>query len=335
MAYAETVISLDARSSASDLDFVSHAHSDHIAAVKRSNSILCSEQTAELINTAYGLEPKLKDFVPKGIRLYDSGHMLGSKQLYISDSGEGSSIVYSGDFQMMESVTTNPIKVKNADYLVIDSTYPNPEIKFDIRNDVETALARWTSRALKSGIVLFKAYAMGKAQELIKILNESGITPVVNKKISRINRVYLKNGVKLSYASAYDEESDYESILRDNFAAVVDSKNFDNLVAAVGYAHKKRVYTATATGFSKSFRFNVDAQFCLSDHADFKQSIEYIDAVSPKKVYTYGSNKEVFARNLSQLGYKAEPYRGKEIKANVEIPIESVANARAHVLDME
>ncbi|EQD56253.1 hypothetical protein B2A_05350, partial [mine drainage metagenome] len=100
-----------------------------------------------------------------------------------------------------------------------------------------------------------------------------------------------------------------------------------NLVMAVGYAHKKRVYTATATGFAKSFRFNVDAQFCLSDHADFKQSIEYIDAVSPKKVYTYGGNREVFARNLCKMGYEAEAYTEKEMRAYTDKPMTSVASA--------
>ncbi|MEM0154941.1 MAG: hypothetical protein QW814_03865 [Methanothrix sp.] len=306
-----SIISLDAKLKGSDIDFVSHAHSDHIAAVKSSESMLCSTQTAELISAAYGLTPKLLGSRPEGIRLYDSGHMLGSKQLYIENYAEGNSLIYSGDFQMMESVTAAPINIRNADCLIIDSTYPDPRIRFDAREEVETALSRWVARALKSGIVLFKAYAMGKAQELIKILNDAGITPVVNKKISAINKIYVNNGIGLDYASAYDEGSDYESILNGNFVGIVDSRNFGNLVEAVGYAHKKRVYTSIATGFAKSFRFNVDAQFCLSDHADFKQSIEYIDAVSPKKIYTYGSNRGIFAKNLSKIGYDAVPYESR------------------------
>ena len=308
-------ISLDAKLKGSDMDFVSHAHSDHIAAVKSSESMLCSTQTAELISTAYGIAPKLVGSRPEGVGLYDSGHMLGSKQLYIENDGEGHSLVYSGDFQMMKSVTAAPIRIRNADCLIIDSTYPDPRIRFDAREEVETALARWVARALKSGIVLFKAYAMGKAQELIKILNNAGITPVVNKKISAINKIYVKNKIGLDYASVYDEGSDYESILKNNFVGIVDSRNFGNLVEAVGYAHRKRVYTSTATGFAKSFRFNVDAQFCLSDHADFRQSLEYIDAVSPKKIYTYGPNRDIFAANLSALGYNAEPYQKKAIDA--------------------
>ena len=318
MAYsAGKIISLDARLNGSDMDFVSHAHSDHIGAVKSSKSIICSAATAQLISAAYDISPKLASDVPKSISLLDSGHMLGSKQLCISDNHYGNSIIYSGDFQMMESAAASSIKIKNSDSLIIDSTYPDPSVSFDAREDVETALSRWANRAVKYGIVLFRAYAMGKAQELIRILNSIGITPVVNKKISAINKVYVSNGIKLSYVSAYDEDSDYESVLRGNFIGVIDSKNFDNLASAMAYAHNKRVYTAIATGFAKSFRFNVDAQFALSDHADFKQSIEYIDAVSPKKIYTYGSNREAFAKNLKRHGYDAEPYNAKSAEAEI------------------
>ena len=59
-----------------------------------------------------------------------------------------------------------------------------------------------------------------------------------------------------------------------------------------------KVFTATASGFAKSMRFNTDVQFTLSDHADFKQAIEYINRVEPKVIYTCGSSSEVFARNL-------------------------------------
>ncbi len=303
-------ISLDCRMQNSDIDFVSHAHSDHIAAVRKSNAMLCSKETAELVSVAYGLSPKPLASVPEGITLLDSGHMLGSKQLLMEDYNSSKSILYSGDFQLMESVTSNRIRITNADILIIDSTYPDPNIRFDAREEVETALVRWVKRAVKSGIVLFKAYAMGKAQELIRILNMSDITPVVNKKISAINKVYVDNGIDLDYCSAYDEKSDYESIMKENFVGVVDAKNFSDVVGAVSYAHKKRVYTAVATGFAKSFRFNVDAQFCLSDHADFKQSIDYINSVSPKKIYTYGQNRLEFARNLAGYNYDAEPYSG-------------------------
>ncbi|MCL4371826.1 hypothetical protein M1373_00710 [Candidatus Marsarchaeota archaeon] len=308
-------ISLDARASGADMDFVSHAHSDHIAAARSSRAIVCSNQTAELINVAYGISPNLVEAVPQNVRLLDSGHMLGSKQLLIDCGFDSNSVLYSGDFQMMESAAASRIQIRNADILIIDSTYPDPALNFDSKDVIEDMLLKWVSRALKEGIVLFKAYAMGKAQELIRILNRESIIPVVSRKISAINSVYVRNGIGLEYASYYDIDSDYESLVRGNFVGITDSQRFYDIAGVMEHAYKKRVYTAVATGFAKSFRFRSDAQFALSDHADFRQSCEYIDAVSPKKVYTYGQNRELFAANLSSHGYKAEPYQKKAIDA--------------------
>ena len=42
-------ISLDRRESGSDIDFISHAHSDHASAAKASGHILASSQTIQLI----------------------------------------------------------------------------------------------------------------------------------------------------------------------------------------------------------------------------------------------------------------------------------------------
>ena len=79
-----------------------------------------------------------------------------------------------------------------------------------------------------------------------------GANKLGRNSVSAINKIYVNNGIGLDYVSAYDEGSDYESVLRDNFVGIVDARNFGNLVEAVGYAHRHRVYTSTATGFAKS-----------------------------------------------------------------------------------
>ncbi len=43
---------------------------------------------------------------------------------------------------------------------------------------------------LEKGIVLFGAHIIGRAQELIHILNEVGIDPLVDERICRANEVY-------------------------------------------------------------------------------------------------------------------------------------------------
>lgn len=303
----DTNISLDRREPGSDIDFVSHAHSDHTAAVRSSKMLLASDQTIQLIERASGKQVARPETY-KGVRLLEAGHMLGSRQLCVDDASTGKRIIYTGDFQMEGSKTSRPIEITQADTVILDSTYCEPWIEFEKKEDIEAQIRDWTQAQLEKGIVLFTAYAMGKAQELIAILNESGITPIVSKKVSRVCGIYTKNGIGLKYASVYDEGSDYESIMRGGFVGITDARDLTPLKASLSGIHNKQVSTAVVTGWSKVFRFDTDMQFPFSDHADFKQSLDYINATGAKSIYTYGPNSGRFAENLQKLGHDAAPF---------------------------
>jgi putative mRNA 3-end processing factor len=301
----EFAISLDRRESGSHLDFISHAHSDHVAAAKKSEYPLASSETLELMREAYGYNvDKCKMHqgrdVPK-FSMIDAGHMLGSKQLVVDTDLYGR-VVYTGDFQMQKSRVAKPIEIKSCDTVIIDSTYPNSGVKFDPREEVEYAMQKWTSKKLEYGIVLFSAYAMGKAQEIIAILNEAGISPLVSDKISRISEVYKSYGMGLDYTRIAPDLAD-----QGNFAMITEKPlalTASNLSASYG----RRVFTAVATGFAKSVVFNTDVQFPISDHADFFQSLEYISGSGAKKVLTYGKQSDIFAENLRKEGIDADPF---------------------------
>lgn len=300
-------ISLDRKEMGCDVDFVSHAHTDHLGAIRSSKNVLASTETINLIEQAYNITTQKRANNPE-LKLIEAGHMLGSRQLYTDDEKSGLRTIYTGDFQIARSKTSNPIKIIDTDVLIMDSTYAESNVRFDDKSEVESAMQDWTRSRLKSGIVLFSAYAMGKAQELIAIFNEIGIKPVVSRKIDRTANVYVKSGIKLDYCSAYNPDSDYESVIRDNFVGITDSRNLAQLKSGLESVRKRNVYTAVATGFAKRFKFNTDAQFPLSDHADFKQSIDYIEATGAKRVLTYGPNAPEFASNLRASGYNSSAF---------------------------
>ena len=304
-------ISLDRNEKNSSLAFISHAHSDHIAAAKskKKPKIISSLETCSLINAVYGLNPELykSESSNDGISMLDAGHMLGSKQLCI-DAGNGRT-VYTGDYQMQRSMVSKPLDYTDADTLIMDSTYPDPDIKFGDRAETEMLLQEWTEKRLDEGIVLFGSYAMGKAQEIISILNKIGITPAVSRKIFEVNKVYVKYGYNLKSYPAYDTPDD-TSIFSDNFVGVIENNMLKRVSEMLYASHKKHVFTAVATGFAKVYKFSTDAQFAISDHADFNQAIELVERVKPRKIYTYGNNDVKFAHNLSNAGYPAAPYPG-------------------------
>ena len=307
------VVSLDRIDNEANLDFISHAHTDHIYAVRRSKNAITSDETADLIATAYGLNSCRAAEIPEGTTMLDSGHMLGSKQLCIDGELYGRT-VYSGDFQIDKVRSAKPIEITDCDTLIIDSTYPRPDVHFRDRTEVESDIIEWVEKSVGEGIVLFKSYAMGKAQELVKILNGGGIKPAVSDRISRINAVYRKHGVELECFPLFEGgECRGGDFYDKNFVAIVESSKFAETAMALHRTYGKLVFTAVATGFAEYFRLGTDMQFGLSDHADFERSIDYIELSGAKRIFTYGKNSELFAHNLRKFGYDAAPFQYKHV----------------------
>ena len=294
-------ISLDRRESGAEINFVSHAHTDHIASAK-SGGILASDATAELLS-AYKIRPKRLEHVPEWIKLLDAGHMMGSKQIFVSDYDRGIDYVYTGDFQMQHSAIAEPIQTRKCDIAIMDSTYPRPEFRFDDRNEVEAAMELWIKQKIDRGNVLFGSYPMGKSQELVAIMNGFGIVPKVTPRIAEISGIHNRLGTRLEF-----EEYDPEDPPKESFVGIVEAGKLSKASESLSKSSQKRVYTAVATGFAKIYRMGTDVQFPMSDHADFWQAVDYINAVDPSIVLAYGPSQAEFAHNLSRAGFKAMPF---------------------------
>ena len=74
-------------------------------------------------------------------------------------------------------------------------------------------------------------------------------------------------------------------------------------------SHLGRVRLAVITGWaietSCRFRYQCDAAFPLSDHADFDDLIEFVKQVAPRKVYTLHGFAADFAQTLRDRGFDA------------------------------
>lgn len=291
-------IALDSRDDEANVNFVSHAHTDHISGLKKNRKALASLVTKDLVESRSNMSMELVD-EPECVELLNAGHMLGSRQLFVQNDLYGYSILYSGDYQMDEPVLAEKLETKHADVLIVDSTYPYPDVKFDDKSEVVDAIQFYARTKMEKGHVLFGAYAVGRAQELVKIMNDAGITPAVSDKIADANKVYQKHGVRLDYTGISEPE---------NSPVIIVEQSKMNLIRETIRARSvKRVFTAVASGWSKIFRFDTDVQFNLSDHADFSQALDYINACGPKIVFTFGSNARLFAKHLAARGYDARP----------------------------
>ena len=294
---ADYFVSLDTYEKRADVNFVSHAHADHMSGLRASRPCIASEATMQIIEAK-----KHRKFerlqLPGNAKMLNSGHMLGAKQLYIDSEHYGARILYSGDYQMQRSPVAEPIETVEADILILDSTYPYPNIEFEEKEIVIGAMQSYIRDKLNRGPILFSAFATSKAQEIISICNDMGIIPCASEEVCRISDIYKENGVPLEYQPVSEKELNSRSVF------IAESRKIDQLRAELSKRHS-RIFAATASGFAKFMRFNTDVQFTLSDHADFKQAMEYTGHVAPKVIYTCGPSSETFARNLRAFGKNA------------------------------
>lgn len=268
----EALISLD--SAGGDVAFVSHAHSDHLNGVKGKTRLVASDETIALGNLAG------KNETLRGVKLLEAGHILGSRQLLVDNDGER--VLYTGDMRTRKSILFPGAEAAQCDRLIIESTYGDPQYRFPDYYEIYSDIEKWVKKNSHCNL-LIGGYALGKSQELIKILNSFGVSPVVDRNIERFNVVYDKFGMKLDRSVVGTDEA--ESAMSRPFVGIVEMKRAKRYFAhTMSQAFGRKTLVAVATGWALSYKFDTDAAFALSDHADFYDLLEFVKATGAKKI---------------------------------------------------
>ncbi|MEM5874707.1 MAG: MBL fold metallo-hydrolase [candidate division WOR-3 bacterium] len=283
----EKKIFLDPKVSES-FSFISHAHEDHLPELII-NEPYCTEETFELIKVKYpsfkanivkfNKKIKLDDFSVEFLR---AGHILGSSQIFLEL--DGLSVLYTGDIKTVDELTAGKYQTKNADTLIIESTYGLPIFKFPSLEEIINSL----EKILNEENVNLLGYQLGKAQDIIKILNLMSYEPFVSKSIKAYCEIYKKFGVDLKY-------SDEQTNISVRPASLI--KKFSGRKNAIIF-----------TGWALSREFEI-AALPFSDHCDFYQLLDYIIEVNPKKVYVVHGFVYEFSREIEKnLGIETIPF---------------------------
>lgn len=232
------------------------------------------------------------------LTLFSAGHVLGSSQILIE--GEHGRFVYTGDFKLQESLTTEAPEVKTCDVVLMECTYGRPQYAFPPRAEVAGEMVAFARDALEAGMVpVFFAYSLGKAQEAIAILGNAGLAITVHGAIETMCNVYRDCGVELPLYKRYDPHSfDPQSVVIWPPSGMLPKA-----------LKSKRVCTAILTGWSLDrsalFRYGADRGFALSDHADYPALLRYIELAQPKKVLLNHGWRD-FVYRLRAIGVNAE-----------------------------
>jgi len=286
-----------------DTAFVSHAHADHIG---NHREVILSEITAKLMATRLpgGRVEHLLPFRSQvyfrgaSVTLLPAGHIFGSAQVHIKLRGE--SLLYTGDFKLRQGKSAEPIEWLYADTLIMETTYGLPKYIFPPFEQVIAELTKFCVETLEEDLVpILFGYSLGKAQEILSALNGSGLRILLHPSVYKITKLYQELHQPLPEYFPYDESRAAGSVV-----ICPPTANRTRLVQRI-----KNRRTAILTGWALNpatiHRYQCDAAFPLSDHADYPDLIRYVELVQPKRVFTVHGFAREFAEDLRRRGVEA------------------------------
>jgi DNA ligase 1 len=288
-----------------DRSFVSHAHFDHLAPHRE---VLCSEGTCRLMHDRMP-ETRIEHVLPFGqteqltpetrVTLYPAGHIFGSAQALLEHAQHGR-LLYTGDFKLRPGLSAERCATPRADVLIMETTFGRPHYVFPPTPEVLRAILHFCQAALEEGEtpVLF-GYSLGKSQEVLSSLAEAHLPVMLHSQSLRITRIYEELGLTFPPYRPFapDELSGHVVICPPQAANSAFLKMIKH--------RRTAVLTGWAMDAGAQYRYQCDAAFPLSDHADYHDLLRYVELVEPKQVLTLHGFASDFARTLRDRGIEA------------------------------
>lgn len=285
--------------------FVSHAHSDHIAPHEE---IIVSERTSRLMQAR--LPGKRRELVlPFGeavnvggmqVTLLPAGHIFGSAQFFL-ETGAGS-LLYTGDFKLRQGRSAEAAEWKQAETLIMETTFGRPRYRFPPTELVVQQIVAFCREALEEDATpVLLGYSLGKAQEILCALSQADLRPMLHGSVYRMTRIYEQFGQSFCEYERYNANAVEGKVLicppSANRSRMIQRLNNRRVAMISGWAVEPNAI----------YRYQVDAAFPLSDHADYDDLVRYVALVQPQRVLTLHGFAAEFARDLRERGIEAWP----------------------------
>jgi DNA ligase 1 len=283
--------------------FISHAHSDHIAPHQE---IIISEPTARLLQSRLRGH-RIEHVLPFGgertvhgvdVTLLPAGHIFGSAQCFVSLGDE--TLLYTGDFKLRPGKSAEQAEWRHAETLIMETTFGLPRYRFPPTEQVIDQMISFCRETIDGGnVAVLLGYSLGKAQEILCSLDGAGLTPMLHGSVYRMTRIYEQFGQSFCKYVRYNPNDVAGKVL-----ICPPSANRSHMLERI--PHKRvAMMSGWAVDRNAVYRYQVDAAFPLSDHADYDDLIRYVELVQPRRVLTLHGFAAAFARDLRARGVEA------------------------------
>jgi DNA ligase-1 len=286
---------------------VSHGHSDH---ARPHRELFLSAPTARFLRARHEgerVEHVLRfgatasfpgPTVPWRVTLLPAGHVLGSAMAFVEAGGQ--SLLYTGDFKLRPGLTAEPCAPRQADILVMETTFGRTNYRFPPASQVWQEIIQFCHQAIaRREIPVLLGYALGKSQELLRGLAQAGLPAMAHPQVHEMALLYREFGVDLGPYTLFDPTRAAGQVLV--FPAHTAQLGLASRLGPV----RSAICTGWAVHSSCRYRHGTDAAFALSDHADFDELLEMVRRVAPRKVFTLHGFASEFAQALRDRGWDA------------------------------
>lgn len=296
-------VSIDPKAAMPDtINFVSHAHSDHLPS--RSNGVILATMETKEIATLRGRN--LSNHVESldSFKLYDSGHILGSRGLLFED------VFYTGDICTRQRGFLKGATVPKCKTLITECTFGSPEFVFPRVDETVKKVNELISELYHRGKpVLLLGYQLGKAQTISYLFGHW--EPLYyHDSVKQMNDLHKRLGVSIKESMGHTEAQ--ERGLLDKKPWVMVCPLMSNNSAFI--KEMKLKYDAVTIGFSgwaKSqsmpFARKNDYTIPLSDHCDYNELVDMVKQSGAERIYTVHGYVDEFASDLAKMGFDARP----------------------------
>jgi putative mRNA 3-end processing factor len=299
---------------------ITHGHSDHARAGH--GAVLATPPTLAIMRERYGdgfagqaqaaAYGEVVDRDDVQVSLAPAGHILGSAQAVVSH--RGLTMVVSGDYKRRRDPTCAPFEPVPCDVFISEATFGLPVFRHpDDAGEIARLLrsvAQFPERSHMIG-----AYALGKAQRVIRLLREAGWDrPIhVHGALERLNRLYQDHGIDLGplEPATTSRKADFAgAIVIAPPSALADrwSRRFPDPVSAFASGWMSIRARARQRG--------VELPLVISDHADWDELTATVDEIRPGELWITHGREEALARwaelhgvparALALVGYEEE-----------------------------
>ena len=284
------------------INFVSHAHTDHLPS-KNGGTLLSSIETNEIAELrGFKMENNVQSI--ENFALIDSGHILGARGLLFDD------IFYTGDICTRDRGFLLGAKIPKCKTLITECTFGLPEFIFPTLDEIKKQVNELISELYGKGIpVILMGYQLGKAQTITQLFGHWG--PLyLHDSVKEMNSLHQKFGVSLPDGLGHSEAEKNGLLEKKPWMMVAPMMSSKNKFVQ----EMKSKYGAVTIGFSgwaqsKKFSFGrrTDYSIPMSDHCDFNDLVDMVIQSGAEKVYTIHGFVNEFAEHLRKIGISSQP----------------------------